>query len=94
MLNFKNSKLVIVGSLLLIAVLVALFLPGPTVLEKNSAASQENVKATVTATQTSETTPVATKIPTMQKPKEPGLMAVFAIAGLLAMAYVVLRKRK
>jgi branched-chain amino acid transport system substrate-binding protein len=39
------------------------------------------------------TTPVEEK-PTAEQPKEPGFEAVFAIAGLLAIAYIALRRRK
>ena len=48
---------------------------------------------TATPVPTPVTTPVATEGPT-PTPEEPGFGAVFAIAGLLAIAYVVLRRKK
>ncbi|MBU4445411.1 PGF-CTERM sorting domain-containing protein [bacterium] len=35
-----------------------------------------------------------TPVPATPTPKEPGFEAVFAIAGLLAVAYLVLRQKK
>jgi len=49
------------------------------------------------ATPTPTPTPTATPTPTWTPaptPEEPGFEAVFAIAGLLAIAYVVLRRKK
>ncbi|MCL7415661.1 MAG: PGF-CTERM sorting domain-containing protein, partial [ANME-2 cluster archaeon] len=43
---------------------------------------------------TEEPTEVPTEVPTEEPTKEPGFEAVFAIAGLLAVAYLVLRKRE
>ena len=46
-----------------------------------------------TAEPTATATPTATPTPT-PTPTPPGFEAVFAIAGLLAIAYLVLRKRR
>jgi PGF-CTERM protein len=57
-----------------------------------------NVTTTLTAVPTTPAveTPVTeeTAKPAATTPKEPGFEAVFAIAGLLAVAYIVLRQRK
>jgi PGF-CTERM protein len=50
-------------------------------------------KPTVMPTPTPTPTPTATPTPT-PTPKAPGFEAIFAIAGLLAIAYVVLRRKK
>jgi len=50
------------------------------------------VDANVTATATTPPTPEPTPTPTPTK--EPGFEAVFAVAGLLAVAYLVLRQRE
>lgn len=89
-MDIKNPKLVLFG----IALLAIAMLAGPTLLEKNSAAPQEKATATAVATSVIEIKPTATEIPTAQKSKGPGFEAVFAIAGLLAVAYLVLRQRK
>ncbi|MBE0516859.1 MAG: PGF-CTERM sorting domain-containing protein [Methanophagales archaeon] len=47
--------------------------------------------ATPTAPPTVAPSPSPTATPT---PKQPGFEAVFAIAGLLAVAYIVLRRRR
>jgi len=58
-------------------------------------APKETAKPTWTPAPTSEATPetTPTEAPTTT-PEEPGFEAVFAIAGLLAVAYLVLRQRK
>ena len=50
--------------------------------------------ATATATPTAVPTPEPTEEPTPTPTEEPGFEAVFAIAGLLSIAYLVLRRRK
>ena len=50
--------------------------------------------ATAKPTATPAPTPVATAEPTPTPTEEPGFEAVFAIAGLLSIAYLVLRRRK
>ncbi len=57
--------------------------------------AEEKVKVTPTPTATPTPTPTATPSPTpTPTPEEPGFEAVFAIAGLLATAYLVLRRKK
>jgi len=52
-------------------------------------------KPTVMPTPTPTPTPTATPTPTpTPTPEEPGFEAIFAIAGLLTIAYVVLRRKK
>jgi len=55
--------------------------------------AEEKVVVTPTPTPTPTVPPPVTPTPT-PKPPTPGFEAVFAIAGLLAVAYLVLRKRK
>lgn len=58
-------------------------------------AAEEEVTPTPTTTPTLKRTPTATPSPTpTPTPEGPGFEAVFAIAGLLAVAYLVLRRRK
>ncbi len=66
--------------------------PGVTTPKANVTA---NVTAVVTtpAVTTAAVTTAATAVPTTPK-KEPGFEAVFAVAGLLAVAFLVLRQRK
>ncbi|MDO9098849.1 MAG: S-layer protein domain-containing protein, partial [Candidatus Methanoperedens sp.] len=65
----------------------------PVVTPKvNATVKPTNVTATPVMT---EVTPAKTATPTpVPTPKEPGFEAVFAIAGLLAVAYLVLRQKK
>ena len=60
-------------------------------------APTETATPTWTPAPTSEATPVTTATPTeapTTTPEEPGFEAVFAIAGLLAVAYLTLRRQK
>ncbi|MGB2841051.1 MAG: NosD domain-containing protein [Halobacteriota archaeon] len=58
-------------------------------------AAEEVITPTPTATPTPKPTPTATPSPTpTPTPEGPGFEAVFAIAGLLAVAYLVLRRKK
>ncbi|MFZ2410594.1 MAG: S-layer protein domain-containing protein [Candidatus Methanoperedens sp.] len=61
----------------------------PGVKPTNATATAVATTAAPAVTETAAKTPVATATP-----KEPGFEAVFAIAGLLAVAYLVLRQRK
>ena len=69
--------------------------PGPnvTVTIPGATTPRPNVTANVTVTVTVPPTTVATITPPPTK-KEPGFEAIFAIAGLLAVAFLVLRQRK
>ena len=64
--------------------------PTDTVDANVTATPIGTVDANVTATATTPPTPEPTPTPT----KEPGFEAVFAVAGLLAVAYLVLRQRE
>jgi PGF-CTERM protein len=49
---------------------------------------------TETPAPTSVTTPTAAPTTATEAPKEPGFEAIYALAGLLAIAYLVLRRNK
>jgi S-layer protein (TIGR01567 family) len=66
--------------------------PTDTVDANVTATPIDAVDANVTATATTPPTPEPTPTPTPTK--EPGFEAVFAVAGLLAVAYLVLRQRE
>ncbi len=66
--------------------------PTDTVDANVTATPIGTVDANVTATATTPPTPEPTPTPTPTK--EPGFEAVFAVAGLLAVAYLVLRQRE
>ncbi len=70
----------------------------PVTTGKATATATVDVNATEVATTVVTSVATATEQPTVvvtEKPtKEPGFEAVFAIAGLLAVAYLVLRKRE
>lgn len=68
-----------------------------TVTGTAKATPKGNVTVTATAAATETVAPAKTTAATPKPtatPKEPGFPAVFAIAGLLAVAYLVLRQRK
>jgi S-layer protein (TIGR01567 family) len=74
---------------------------GPTPTETETAVGTEeptdeptNVTGDVTVDGTAAPTEAATETPTPEPTKEPGFEAVFAVAGLLAVAYLVLRQRE
>ncbi len=79
---------------------------GPNVTPMGTVKPTANVtgRPNVTAVTTGTAVPTAVESPTVTEggtpapvattPKEPGFEAVFAIAGLLAVAYIVLRQRK
>jgi hypothetical protein len=52
------------------------------------------VKPTLTPTPTPVATPAATPVTATPTPEEPGFEAMFAIAGLLAVAYLVLKNKR
>ena len=54
----------------------------------------EAATGAATAAPTAAATAAATEAPTPEPTKEPGFEAVFAVAGLLAVAYLVLRQRE
>ena len=71
--------------------------PGPGTPVATTPAKTSNVTATVTTTGAAGTTTAAVTTAaaaTTTKKTEPGFEAVFAIAGLLAVAFLVLRQRK
>ncbi len=67
--------------------------PSPTATVSPTATPAPTATPTVPPTATPTPTP-ATPTPATPTPEEPGFEAVFAIAGLLAIAYLVLRIRK
>ena len=67
--------------------------PKPTVVAP-TATSAPSPTATATVTEEPEATPTATEEPTSTPTTTPGFEAVFAIAGLLAVAYFVLRRKR
>ncbi|NQE46574.1 Chemotactic signal transduction system substrate-binding protein BasB [ANME-1 cluster archaeon GoMg2] len=66
--------------------------PKPTVAP--TATPAPSPTATVTVTEEPEATPAATEEPTSTPTATPGFEVVFAIAGLLAVAYFVLRRKR